>query len=273
MKTTDNLTVTNGRLKKALSTQVDPIIMPQVNKKINKVAKDSQIQTGVMTKFYPYLDKCEVKLNSGDIVICRILHRFAGDLIEFFTPLSSHEEYCEKLHEPCIVPLCGLNVCVLDVNDDTDEQIMIGYFISDDLVDIEPAEEGCLKLTTLTDTNEYWLKFGVNGVDIRSPEPPITNVGKFDEDMLNVDYATKDDLKDVVDLTEVYCRLDQLQDEIDNIDPGGDKDYVKKEDLIDPTKYDIDLNLSVGLSGLDDTITIDMDIVDHIVDKTINIGD
>ena len=52
---------------------------------------------------------------------------------------------------------------------------------------------------------------------------------------------------------------------------GGDlSEYVKKEDLISKQDYDIDLDLSFGLSGLDDSITINMDIVDHIVNKTIN---
>ena len=61
----------------------------------------------------------------------------------------------------------------------------------------------------------------------------------------------------------------------ENIGGGGDtpklKDYVKKADLINKNKYDIDLNLSFGLKGQDDTIIIDMDIVDHIVNKNINI--
>ena len=49
--------------------------------------------------------------------------------------------------------------------------------------------------------------------------------------------------------------------------------YVKKADIVDPTKYDIDLDLSFGTKGFDDTITIDMDIVDYVVSKVINIGD
>ena len=48
--------------------------------------------------------------------------------------------------------------------------------------------------------------------------------------------------------------------------------YLTESDLIDDTKYDIDLDISFGLAGLDDTITIDMDIVNYIVDKTININ-
>ena len=47
--------------------------------------------------------------------------------------------------------------------------------------------------------------------------------------------------------------------------------YVKTEDIVDNTKYDIDLNLSFGTKGFDDTITIDLDIVDYVVSKIINI--
>ena len=49
------------------------------------------------------------------------------------------------------------------------------------------------------------------------------------------------------------------------------KDYVRKADLINNTEYDVDLNLSFGTRGFDDTITIDMDIVDHVVSKIIRI--
>ena len=53
---------------------------------------------------------------------------------------------------------------------------------------------------------------------------------------------------------------------------GGDlSNYVRKNDLLDKTKYDIDLNLSFGLKGQDDTIVINMDIVDHVVNKEINL--
>ena len=58
-------------------------------------------------------------------------------------------------------------------------------------------------------------------------------------------------------------------------DDGGSGDlseYVRKTDLIDKTKFDIDLNLNFGLKGEDDNIMIDMDIVDHIVNKTIDIN-
>lgn len=275
MKTSDNITVTNGRLKKALSTRVENIIVPQLNQKINKTATDAKIQVGSMTKFYPYLDKCEVDLD-GELIICKILHRFSGELIDFYTP-TGDEDYCDNLHEPCIIPREDLKCLVLDINDSSDERVMIGYFLAEEIIGFNPASQGNLKLMSVGATNQYWIKFGLDGLDIRSPETPVTNVGEFDSDMSSLEYTTREDVEDIIvgkiDLTGIYERLDTLQEEIDNLDPGGGsadlKDYVKKDDLIDNTKFDIDLNLNFGLTGSEDSIIIDMDIVDHIVNKRI----
>ena len=44
----------------------------------------------------------------------------------------------------------------------------------------------------------------------------------------------------------------------DVIGEGGDlSDYVKKEDLIDKSKYEVDFNLNFGISGRDDIITVE----------------
>lgn len=276
MKTSDNITITDGRLKKALQDKVEKVIIPQINSKVNKTARDAKIQVATMTKFYPYLDKCEVDLD-GSLVICKILHRFSGELIDFYTPLGNND-YCERLHEPCIIPLETLKCLILDINDGSAEQVMIGYFLPDEIIGMDPATAGNLKLTSMGATNEYWITFGVSGLDIRSREMPTTNVGEFDSNMTNLEYVTKKDIEDLIigevaDLTEIKQHLDELEEKVDNI-PSGEIDlseYVRKDDLLDKTKYDIDLNLSFGLKGEDDTIVIDMDIVDHIVDKTIDL--
>lgn len=219
VKTADNITVTNGRLKNALKNQITPLVMPSVTKKIEKAVTQSQIQTGVMTKFYPYLDKCEVNLRDGSTVICRILHRFGGELIDFFTPLGTEETYCENLKEPCIIPRSGLNVCVLDINDGTNEQIMIGYFLSEDLIDIEPAEEGNAKITTITGVNEYWLCFGVGGFDIRTPKNPKTVVGGLIDGITEVKYA---DSNDTYTKAEIDKMIEDLRNEIIGEDDADD---------------------------------------------------
>ena len=213
MKTTDNITVTNGRLEKALKSRVDPIIMPQVTKQVNQAVNDSKFQIGVMTKFYPYLDKCEIEVN-GELVLCKILHRFIGDLCEYYTPVGD-EDYCSTLNEPCIIPMGTLECLILDVNDNTDEQIMVGFINSEELIGVNPAKQGNLKLVSRTETNQFWIKFGLDGLDIRSPQAPTTNVGEYDSTMEEVKYTNSN---------EVYTKaeVDQLIEDLKNEILGED---------------------------------------------------
>ncbi len=213
MKTTDNITVTNGRLEKALKTRVEPIIMPQVTKQVNQAVNDSKFQIGVMTKFYPYLDKCEIEVN-GELVLCKILHRFIGDLCEYYTPVGD-EDYCSTLNEPCIIPMGTLECLILDVNDNTDEQIMVGFINSEELIGVNPAKQGNLKLVSRTETNQFWIKFGLDGLDIRSPQAPTTNVGEYDSTMEEVKYTNSN---------EVYTKaeVDQLIEDLRNEILGED---------------------------------------------------
>lgn len=221
MKTTDNMTITNGRLKKALSNQVEPLIMPTVNQKILKAVRESKFQVGVMTKFYPYLDKCEMKVKDK-LIICKILHRFAGDLIDFYTPIGE-EDYCTKLKEPCIIPREQLQGLILDVNDNSNEQIFVGYLHSEELVGMNPAGSGNLKLTNITGTNQYWIKFGNNGLDIRLPDVPSAELGALDSNMSSLEYVQKDDFLNVIE---------ELEDKINN-DGGGNEIII--DSILSPT--------------------------------------
>ena len=77
-----NVTVTEGRLKKALKDNIEPIMLPKVERTITKEVNNSKIRTGVITKFYPYLDKAEVKfcikLFYGHYLILLQLYRGRG---------------------------------------------------------------------------------------------------------------------------------------------------------------------------------------------------
>ena len=128
------ITATEGRMKATLETVITQTTMPKVDEKIQKTLEDSLIRTGVITKFYPYLDKAEVKLDlSKKLVLCKILHRYGGDLIDFYTPLSDTKQIRDdKLKEPYIVPKVRNHVCVLKVHDsDSDENLILGYYQND----------------------------------------------------------------------------------------------------------------------------------------------
>lgn len=210
MKTTENITVTDGRLDQALKRRVEPLILPHVAKQINQTMTKSKLQIGTMTKFYPYLDRCEVKLD-GRRVICRILHRCGGEVMDFYTPVGNRD-FCNNLKEPCIRPLEKLQCLILDVNNATNEQIMLGYLPSEsEIVGMEPASAGNLKLVSHGASNEFWVKFGSAGLDIRTPKTPVTNVGEKDAEMNEVEYANS---KDVYTKTEIDAIVEELRKEI-----------------------------------------------------------
>lgn len=219
MKTSDNITVTDGRLNKALQNQVEPLILPKVTKQVNKAVNDSKFQIGTMTKFYPYLDKCEITLNNSEKIICNILHRFGGEIVDYFTPFGD-SDFCDNLKEPCIIPRAGPTCLVLDVNDDTNEQILVGY-LSDELLGIDPAETGNIKISMTDIDNEGFITFGYNGLNIRSKKSPSVDIGEVFDEETKVDYANS---KDVYTKAEIDKIVEELRKEI-----HGDDDTDESE--------------------------------------------
>lgn len=206
MKTSDKINVTDARLRKALKSEFDFSVMPGINNKIFKVASDSKMQIGVMTKFYPYLDKSEVKLRNNSLILCRNLHHFSGNLIDFFTPEGEYD-YCSELKEPCIIPREEIECLILDVNDSTNEYILVGFLGMEELIGMNPAKPGNLKLVSKADDNEYWIKFGGDNLNIRVPEGLVMNQGRLDEEMQTIDYVTPDD---TYSKTEIDIKLDEI---------------------------------------------------------------
>ena len=51
-----------------------------------------------------------------------------------------------------------------------------------------------MKICAVGGTNQYWIKFGHDGLDIRTNNEPTIKVGDMDADMSNVDYANSDDV-------------------------------------------------------------------------------
>lgn len=210
------ITVTDDRLMKALSEPVNHIINSSVPQKIEKVSENLKTKTGVITKFYPYLDKAEVQLdNSNKKVICKPLHRFGGDLIDFYTPLADERSFCDDLKEPCIIPKAHQHVFIIDVPD-KDFDLILGYFVDDEeTIGFNPAAPGNLKLISVNETNVYWLKFGRDGFEYRLPSTPTMSVGKLDEEMEDFDYA---DSSNVYTKDELYSKEEvYTKEEVDEL--------------------------------------------------------
>lgn len=194
MRTSEDITVTDARMKEALRNQVNPIISETVPPMINESLNAVRIFTGVVTKFYHYLNKVEVQLDDdGRKVVCKRLHLLGGNLIDLFTPAEDHQDFCDTLKEPCIIPRDTLHCLVVNIFNNTD-YLFLGFFEVDELIGLNPAAPGNLKICAIGGTNQYWIKFGHDGLDIRTNKEPTIKVGDMDEDMSNVTYAVSNDV-------------------------------------------------------------------------------
>lgn len=226
-----NITVTEGRTKHVFKDGVKRAIMPQVKETVQTAVESERIRTGVITRYYPYLDKAEVKLDeTKKTILCKILHRFGGDMVDFYTPLEYEESFDEDLEEPCIIPRASHNVCVLQIHDkDSDENLILGYYQNTDVVGFTPAKSGNIKLMSITEPNLYWIEFGPDGLNLRLPKNPSIEMGELPIEMENGDFYTKKEvdekLKDTSDSIEGMTYRELLETTEDYKETSYDNQY------------------------------------------------
>lgn len=233
MRTTDSITLTNRRQYDPFKTLVNQIIDDRkIEETIQQTVDASKIRTGVLNKFYPYLDKAEVKLdNISKPVLCRIFHMFGGSLIDFFTP-EGEREFCENLKEPCIIPRGELHVLVADIsNEDANEMLMLGYFYPNDIVGIKPADPGYMKITDIGATNIWGVTIGYGEIKIITSNGISYTKGEFHTDNTDVVYADSENTytkKEVFTKEEVIALLETMKQEIiEELQPQeGDEENV-----------------------------------------------
>lgn len=232
----NEITVTQARMEQAFDKGFGRVIERNTQKIVKNEIENLKIRTGILTKFYPYLDKAEVQLDNTDKkVFCRILHRFGGELTEFYTP-PGDELYDEVRKEKCLIPRAEMHCLITKIHyADSNEFLLLGFF-NEELVGVNPATQGNIKIVTRGGTNQYWIKFGYDGLDLRLPDESTTSVGEMDEDMVERHY---------VELDDVYTKK-EIDDIIDDITHGD----------IDIDGYDVGFTYSFGLGGIDDTISI-----------------
>ena len=194
MKSSNDVTVTDARMKNALRQQVNPIIMESVPQMISQAITNVQIQSGIVIKFYPYLDKAEVQLdNSNQNVLCRLPHRFVGALIDFYVPVGE-ESFCDDLHEPCILPRDPLYCLVVDINDGSDNYLLVDYYLADDIIGFAPPSQGSVRITNFRASSEDYIEFGGDGLKIQTKNPIQTSYGEYEDDLTVPVYADSDDV-------------------------------------------------------------------------------
>ena len=191
----NNLTITNGRAKSSIETGVTNIISEKVTTQINQAIQNERPTTGVITKFYPWLDKAEVKMDkTNKKILCKILHRHAGELLDFYTPFGD-QTYCDKLKEPCVIPRDTLHCLVMHITDfDSEEHIILGFYLNEEIVGLDPPKPGNMKIITRGGVNHHWLSFGYCGLDVRTSKQSTFETGAQTDESYPVEYTTYDDV-------------------------------------------------------------------------------
>ena len=240
------VTVTDARFKQALRNGVNNVVQNTVPQMINKAVNESKIRTGVVSKFYPWLDKAEVDLdNVNKKVLCKLPHRFVGSLIDFYIP-SGDNSYCEKLHEPCIIPKEPLHCIVINIHDeDSEDYLLLSYFLPDEIVGFAPPHQGNMKITTFLPSAENYIEFGGGGLKVVSKTPVDANYGEYEDDITKLEYMTSDD---VYDKSEVYTQ-DEVDGLIENIIPNLAWVVASSSDTA-PEKYTLYVNHALHLAEL-----------------------
>lgn len=207
MKTSNTITTTDGRVINAISPIIESVVNDKLNTEIKKEVDTSKIHLGILTKYYPYLDKAEVKVGKK-LIVCKILHRMSGSLIDFFTPRGDYD-FCETLKEPCVIPQGELDVLIADINDNTHEMLLLGYYIKDDIVYTSPAVQGHYRIADLGGTNEFGLDIGTGEINLDSVNGVTFNEGLTPSETNCVDYANS---STVYTKKEVYTKeeVDEL---------------------------------------------------------------
>ena len=197
-------TDTDGTIRKLLKTTVGDSILQSTDKKIAQAVEDLTMKTGTVTKFYPYLDKAEVKLKNNNKVLCRLPHRFMGSLIDFYTP-GGDRSFCNNLREPCIIPRDTLNCLVAIIDDEDMDYFLISFYISGNIVGFSPPDMGSMKICNFRVSNEDYIEFGGDGLKIVSKKPIESSYGEYEDKITVNEYA---DASNVYSKDEVYTKED-----------------------------------------------------------------
>ena len=225
MKSSQNITLTDARTKKSFDNLITNAIMPSVQETIQKEVEDSKIQPAKVTKFYPYLDKAEVQfLESKKKVICKLLHLYSGSLLDLFTP-DGESKFCDKLKEPCIIPHSPLYCLVVDINDKSKEQLLLGYYHSTEFTGFQPAPKGGMKIISFGGYKQNYIEFNGRKIIIRTSKDIHMEKGEYtgtDETVERVnsgDVYTKNELYTKAEVEELIDM--KITEALTNYDGGS----------------------------------------------------
>lgn len=194
----NNITVTDGRLLRAWKTVNKATEENTISEKIKEAVDESKIKTGTVTCFFPWLDKCRVKLDDSDeYKICKILHRCWGGMVDFYTP-QGEASLDEELKEPCVLPLEQSPCLIVDIDDKSSEWLLLGYYNAYGSMFNKPADEGEWKLANIGATDTFYLKFGNSKFEVATSNG-VSITEKTGTESNELEYYTKSEVDELLD--------------------------------------------------------------------------
>lgn len=211
----DNITVTDERLFEAFTNMSRAVDERKNLRKVIKSEVDkSKIYKAVVKRYYPYLDKVEVKITAtGSKVMCKILHRLSGNMIDSFIP-EGERVFDDKLKEPCIVPRSECECLVAQIIGDSD-WVLLGYFYNRNLAGIPLASNGEYRLNNILGASLNYLCFGNGKLDIKTVDNIKTITGVLD-DTKKVEYYSKEEVDAMFE--ELRKEIDQSKDGMEDVE-------------------------------------------------------
>lgn len=261
MVDSNKITDTEGRLLGILNNVTNDVIQKTVPPQIANAIDSVSVKTGVITRFFPYLDKAKVKLDLTDeIILCKILHRYGGDMIDFYTPLARDTGYDEEVKEAYYIPVAEQHVCVLEVQDkDSMEYLILGYYQNEDIVGFDPAKPGNLNITSITEPNVYWIQFGKDGLDLRLPSRVTSEVGVLKDEMTSIEVYSKDEVDTKIDAltsttgtNSVGLTSTGLLESVEDYKKVSDDEYILFRGDCWSINNNFESSASITSNGLDD---------------------
>lgn len=204
-----NITVTNHRLRKAMSQANDDDLKSHTQKMGDKIRSELELKIGEIIKIYPYKDKCEVKIaGTNQKTTCLIAHDILSEGMNvsgFPKGTTTHEKADEV-----IIPLETIYGIILDVNTGKKKQKCIVSYINLD----RPHTKNNAK------NGEYKIQVGDNKISVTDKYININSKNLFvnglpyDSPELQNYYSktTIDNIQEDNDnqLTEIIEKLDNI---------------------------------------------------------------
>lgn len=208
MGNSKNITDTGSRLLEGLSNISQQVYDNQnVDTLIENANITNRLCTGKVLKYYPHLNKALVQIDyNNQKVLCKNMLHIGGDLLLLYTPVGDRM-LCEELYEPCIIPRGRLDCIVSPINSLDDEYLLLGYYLRDELIGVNPSSQGNVKLLVMGSTMEYSVRFGLDGFKI------VSN-GKIDKTEIDETYGETITDKDYYTRSEVDDLINQLKEEL-----------------------------------------------------------